>query len=39
MKKVKVLWTGGFDSTFRVTQLSRMDVEIEPYYLSDGRLS
>ncbi len=39
MKKVKVLWTGGFDSTFRVTQLSRMDVKIEPYYLSDGRLS
>lgn len=39
MKKVKILWTGGFDSSFRVTQLSRCDVEIEPYYLSDGRLS
>lgn len=34
MKRVKILWTGGFDSSFRVSQLSRMDVEIEPYYIS-----
>ena len=36
---VEILWTGGFDSTFRVTQLSRRELIIQPYYLSDNRLS
>ena len=29
----KVLWTGGFDSTFRLCQLSREKCVIEPYYI------
>ena len=30
----ELLWTGGFDSTFRLCQLAReADVEIQPYYL------
>ncbi len=36
-KKVEIFWTGGFDSSFRVTQLSRCDVDIQPYYLADNR--
>lgn len=32
---VKVLWTGGFDSTYRMVELSRHDVIVQPYYLSD----
>lgn len=33
MKHVNLLWTGGFDSTFRLCQLSRMDnVEVQPIY-------
>ena len=36
---VEILWTGGYDSTFRVVQLSQLDVEIQPYYLSDNRQS
>lgn len=39
MEKIEILWTGGFDSTFRVCQLSRKEVEIQPYYLSDKRQS
>lgn len=38
-KPIEILWTGGFDSTFRVTQLSRLPVVIQPYYLSDNRMS
>lgn len=38
-KTVEIFWTGGFDSTFRVLQLSRMSVKIKPYYLSDNRKS
>jgi 7-cyano-7-deazaguanine synthase len=34
---VKVLWTGGFDSTYRIAELSRHDVIIQPYYLSDRK--
>ena len=35
MKKVNLLFTGGFDSTFRLCQLSRMeDIEVQPIYLS-----
>lgn len=33
MKKVNLLWTGGFDSTFRLCQLSRMNgVVVQPVY-------
>lgn len=38
-KEVEIFWTGGYDSTFRVVQLSRMDVVIRPYYLSDNRIA
>ncbi len=34
MKTVNVLWTGGLDSTYRVLELSRTDVTIQPYYLA-----
>lgn len=36
---VSIFWTGGYDSTFRVCQLSRQEVIIQPYYLSEGRPS
>jgi len=36
---VEILWTGGFDSSFRVVQLSKLPVKIKPYYLSDHRAS
>ncbi|MBQ1266341.1 MAG: 7-cyano-7-deazaguanine synthase [Proteobacteria bacterium] len=36
---VEILWTGGYDSTFRIAQLSRKNVVIQPYYLSDKRPS
>lgn len=29
----KVMWTGGFDSTLRVLQLSQYDINIQPYYV------
>ena len=34
-KTVKVLWTGGFDSTYRIAELSRLDVVVQPYYIVD----
>lgn len=40
MKKrevINVLWTGGYDSSFRMVQLSKSNVMIQPYYLSDKR--
>lgn len=39
MQKVNILWTGGWDSTFRVLQLSSKKVIIQPYYLRDNRKS
>ncbi|MBN1386931.1 MAG: 7-cyano-7-deazaguanine synthase [Bacteroidales bacterium] len=39
MGKINVLWTGGFDSTFRVCQLSLLNVEIQPFYVSLRRKS
>lgn len=36
---VNILWTGGWDSTFRIVQLSAMDVIVQPYYLLCGRNS
>ena len=39
MERINILWTGGFDSTFRVCQLSLIDVEIQPIYISIKRES
>ncbi|WP_074454384.1 7-cyano-7-deazaguanine synthase [Marinobacter sp. X15-166B] len=36
---INVLWTGGYDSTFRIVQLSKLNVTIQPFYLSDNRKS
>lgn len=36
-KVIYLFWTGGFDSTCRVVQLSRLDVTVQPFYLVDGR--
>ena len=36
-KTVELLWTGGYDSTFRIVQLSKLPVVIKPYYLQDNR--
>jgi len=32
-----VLWTGGFDSSFRMVQLSKCNVVVQPYYLEDSK--
>lgn len=32
---VNILWTGGLDSTFRVLELSQMNIEIQPWYIID----
>lgn len=37
--KVNVLWTGGFDSSYRMIQLSKLKVDIQPYYISEKRHS
>ncbi|MCM1140007.1 MAG: hypothetical protein NC453_15685 [Muribaculum sp.] len=34
-RQVNILWTGGLDSSFRVIELSQMDVIIQPYYIVD----
>ncbi len=39
MEKINILWTGGFDSTFRVCQLSLLEVDIQPIYISIKRES
>ena len=38
-KTIYVFWTGGYDSTFRIIQLSLYKVFIQPIYISDNRLS
>ena len=35
MKKIEILWTGGWDSTFRIVELSRQECEVQPYYIID----
>lgn len=35
METIYVLWTGGLDSTYRVVELSRLPVTIQPYYILD----
>lgn len=37
MKEIKVLWTGGWDSTFRIVELSRQKVIIQPIYVLDSQ--
>ena len=37
--EVEIFWTGGYDSTFRIVQLSQKAVCIKPYYMSDDRAS
>lgn len=34
---VSILWTGGWDSSYRVIELSRMRVSIQPVYILDER--
>ncbi len=34
-KEVIILWTGGWDSTFRLLQLAEMDIQIKPVYIID----
>lgn len=36
---VKILWTGGYDSSYRMIQLSGMPITVQPYYLRDERRS
>jgi len=36
IKTVNILWTGGLDSTYRMVELSRLDVCIQPYYIIDA---
>lgn len=36
---VNVFWTGGFDSSYRILELSKKKVNIQTYYLSDNRKS
>ena len=40
MEKRYILWTGGWDSTFRVVELSRQELTVQPVYvIDDGRKS
>lgn len=36
MKRVNILWTGGWDSTYRVLTLMSKPVSIQPYYIKDS---
>lgn len=36
---IEIFWTVWYDSTFRIVQLSRCEVYIQPYYISDERIS
>jgi 7-cyano-7-deazaguanine synthase len=36
---VNILWTGGWDSTYRIIQLIEKDIIIQPFYLMDNRKS
>ena len=39
VKKINILWTGGWDSTYRILCLMNKEVSIQPYYLKDNRKS
>lgn len=34
MQTIEIFWTGGFDSTFRVVQLSRYPIMLQPVYIT-----
>lgn len=34
---VEIFWTGGFDSTYRILELSGKDITVQPYYLVDSK--
>lgn len=34
---ISILWTGGWDSTYRVVELSRQKVTIQPIYILDPK--
>jgi hypothetical protein len=37
---IRILWTGGWDSTYRIVELSRQNITIEPIYVyGDNRQS
>lgn len=36
---VEIFWTGGYDSTFKICQLSKLKISIHPFYMSDKRQS
>lgn len=36
-REIRLLWTGGWDSTYRLVELSRMDVTVQPMYGCDGK--
>ena len=36
MNIINILWTGGWDSTYRIVELSKEDVSIQPYYVLDN---
>jgi 7-cyano-7-deazaguanine synthase len=38
-RAIEIFWTGGFDSSFRVCQLSKLPIVIKPFYLCDNRKS
>lgn len=35
-RKIEILWTGGWDSTYRIVELSRQNVTIKPVYVIDS---
>lgn len=37
LQLIKVLWTGGLDSSCRMLQLSKLNVRVQPIYIIDGR--
>lgn len=39
METVNVLWTGGWDSTYRILELARMNVVVQPIYVQESRIS
>lgn len=36
METVNILWTGGLDSTYRIIELSRLSIVIQPFYILDN---
>lgn len=38
-KIINVLWTGGLDSTYRICELSRQEVTVQPIYVTENRKS